>query len=129
MDIVRSFGPDSAVRIVIEGLPDGAVLTPPPGMTATFDPGSGQWTLAGTIPDAFNLILALPQYFWGDVTMLATVYARDDDGTVRSRQHAARDPVRDRPRRGGDRSARPARTPSTARSASTARTSPGRLAT
>jgi hypothetical protein len=81
VDIVQSVGPDSAVRIVIEGLPEGSVLTPPPGMTATFDATTGQWTLAGTIPDAFNLTLDLPQYFWGDVTMLATVYARDDEGT------------------------------------------------
>lgn len=82
VDIVRSFGPDSAVRIVIEGLPEGSALAPPAGMTANFDPGTGHWTLTGTIPDAFNLILTLPQYFWGEFTMLATVHARDDVGTV-----------------------------------------------
>jgi len=81
VDIIGSLrGPDSAIRVVIEGLPEGSVLSPPVGMTATFDSASGQWTLTGTIPDQFNLVLNLPQYFWGDVTMLATVYARDDAG-------------------------------------------------
>lgn len=82
IEAVGATSPDTAVRIVVEGLPPGSVLTPPPGMTATFDAGSGKWTLAGTIPDSFDLIVDLPKFFHGDVTLLATVYARDVNGTA-----------------------------------------------
>src|SRR5262249_45260438 len=40
---------ETITRIEITGVPEGATIAGPAGTTATFDPGTGTWTLTGTL--------------------------------------------------------------------------------
>jgi hypothetical protein len=71
---------ETITRIEIVDVPAGATLSGPAGTTATFNPGSGVWTLTGTLTTALTLTMTPPVDFAGTVSLHATAFLRDGAG-------------------------------------------------
>ena len=73
-------GSEHITRITVDGVPAGFALSGPVGTAASFNAGTGLWTISGTIPETLSLTLTPPANFNGGLTLKATVFVQDVAG-------------------------------------------------